>query len=121
TERGAVAMYKIRPPIGEHRWIPGQAAVPADGKFRQLPGSPASDLVAEQAGRPEKSAAESAEVDPFAQAATPGGRLFDDPAGGTAPAKSTGEELVNRPTVRISADGSYRRVAPPVDELNESR
>jgi hypothetical protein len=31
TERGPVAMYKIKPPLREYRWIPGRSLIPVEG------------------------------------------------------------------------------------------
>jgi hypothetical protein len=72
TERGPVAMYKIKPPAREFRWIPGKALVPAKdargappGNKLRLPLEPAPSVSGPIALEFDDSQSPTGEPDPF--------------------------------------------------------
>ncbi|NOX52894.1 MAG: hypothetical protein GXP27_00335 [Planctomycetes bacterium] len=137
TERGPVRMYKIKPPRGENRWIPGAAVVPAS-KYRELaqarpkPSPRAAPLPSDtprgkasnppqakktvQSGQLAKSRQDTA----FAkrsEVSKPSGRR---PSPSPSPQRrSRDEKLLERPLVRITKDGSHKE--PTAEQIAKEK
>lgn len=100
TERGPVAMYKIKPPLREYRWMPGKALVPTDAARNAPANKPRAPLEpAPSISGPialELDDSPSVESDPFAPSPVPSATPSAEPP---TPEPPVLPKLGNEPSV----------------------
>ncbi len=128
-------LYRIAPPRGEYRWIPGSAVVPANNVARSqhdrdpyaIPSTadrsqsqtPASQTSSTSRPVPSATSASLRTPDPFGEN-SPGGNSHTGPKLGGIETGDDGH-LVERPVVRVTNGGAVLQTGPQADRLAVER